>query len=180
MWPPYESEATRLFGLPAFLIPTKLSCFLLKFACILPELPRIVKNLLLSRRKNRADLFSRIVHHALNLYSLFLSDRFDLWPAGRHDLFDFFFLFFSEIQQTIQHLLLSNMITVACPMTTRAVKPITRPAKLIPSAEFLGIRGRRRILGGRGCLRRGGWIRVSGSELRNNKSCDAYDTSQWK
>jgi hypothetical protein len=176
----FRSTATRLFGLVAFLILAKLSCFFLKFACILAELLRIVKDLLLSGRKNRADLPPRIVPHGLNLYSLLLSDRFDLRPAGRHDLFDFFFLFFREIQQTIQHLLLNNMITMTCPMATRAVKPILCTAKLIPSTEFLRICGRRRILGGRRGLRRGDWIRVSNCKLRNNKSCDAYDTSQWK
>ena len=170
---PTSREAPRLFGLVAFLILTKLPCFLLKFASILPELLRIVKDLLLSGRKNRTDLFPRVVHHGLNLHPLLLSDRSDLRPAGLHDLFDFFFLFFSEIQQTIQHLL---FITVTPPMTTGAMRSIARTAKLIASTEFLRISWRQRTFGGRGFLRRGGWVRVSGTKLRNDKSCGAHDT----
>ena len=56
------------------------------------------------------------------------------------------------------------------------MKSIARTAKLIASTEFLRISWRRRSFGGRGFLRRGGWVRVSGGKLRNDKSRGAYDT----
>ena len=153
----------------------KVSRFLSKLATILAQLLCVIEDLLLSRSKKRTDLFSRVVHHGLNFHPLFLPDRLDPRPAGLHDLFDFFFLFLSEIQQTIQLLPFRTMITVTPPMTTRTMKPVARTAKLIASTEFLRISRRWRTFGGRGFLRRGGWVRVSGSKLRNEKSCGAHD-----
>jgi hypothetical protein len=46
--PPRDSSKLLLFSLIAFLLVMKLPCFFFEFACILPELLSIIKDLLLS------------------------------------------------------------------------------------------------------------------------------------
>lgn len=168
---PASHKSGPLFGPVSFLFLAKVSRFLSKFASILAQLLRIIEDLLLSGSKERTDLFLRFIPHGLDFRPLFLPDRFDLRPAGLHDLVDFFFLFVSEIQQTIQHLPIPTMTTVTSPM----MKPAARTAKLIAATEFLRISRSRRSFGGRGFRRRGGWVRVSRSKLRNGKSRGGYD-----
>jgi hypothetical protein len=175
IWPPRESQSGPLFGPVSFLFLAKVSRFLSKFASILAQLLRVIEDLLLIGSKKRTDLFPRFVPHGLHFRPLFFPDRFDLRPAGVHDLPDFFFLLVSEIQESIQHLPVTPMITVPCPMTPMTVKPVTRCAKLIAATKFLRISRRRSSFGGRGFRRRGRRVGLGGAKVRNDESRGAYD-----
>ena len=65
------------------------------------------------------------------------------------------------------------MIAVTCPMTT--MEPVVRT---IASIEFLRISRSRGTLGDRRFLWRGGWVRVSGGKLRNDKNYGAHDAGE--